>query len=118
AIYLWLPFKTINGNADRVSMMQIWTLDNKVQYIGYINNGRKSFLIYTPDELNTDGFQKPTKLKCEKWGGAARYWKGLAMPLDFYLSEMEIDRDVSVLGDVVQLALEQSLQKFNKSKIK
>ena len=118
AIYLWLPFKTINRNADRTSMIQIWTEDNMVQYVGYINNGRKSFLIYTPDELKTGNVQKPNKLKCGKWAGEARYWKGLAMPLEFYLNKMRISKKVVVLGDLVQLALEHALQKFSKSKIK
>jgi Endonuclease NucS len=128
AIYLWLPFATINGkwnmrgtrgdNYRRTSMMRIWVVDGIVKYIGYIENGRKSWLIVTSDELKDAKFTQPTKLN--KWMkyGDNRYWKGLAMPTQFYLQVMTLTDRSNTLNAFVELALQHSLQRIKKSRQK
>ncbi|MGK7949437.1 MAG: endonuclease NucS domain-containing protein [Xenococcaceae cyanobacterium] len=127
AIYLWLPFTTINGrwnmrmrggreeNYNRTAMMRLWLIDGIVTYVGYIHNGRKSWLIFTSDELENERFSLPSKLKKQKWSGNARYWKGLAMPTDFYLETMGISNNSYSLDFFVELALKHSLHRQKKS---
>jgi hypothetical protein len=128
AIYLWLPFTTINGrwnmrgargeNYRRTSMMRLWVVDGIVKYVGYIENGRKSWLIVTSDELKNEKFTQPTKLN--KWMkyGDSRYWKGLAMPTQFYLQAMTLTDCSDTLNAFVELALQHSLQRIKKSRKK
>lgn len=123
AIYLWLPFTTINGRDDmgkiwgerykRTAMMRLWVVNGFVKYIGYIENGRKSWLIVTSDELEDRKFSLPTKLK--KWRGDDSYWKGLAMPIDYYLKMMKLSESSNSLIELVELALNYSLQRQKKA---
>ncbi len=127
AIYLWLPFTTINGrcnmggirgdNYKKTAMMRLWLVDDMVKYIGYIENGRKSWSVVTNDELQNGIFSKPTKFK--KWtGGYGLYWKGLAMPTQSYLEIMKISEESYSLNTFAELALEHSLQRLRKSRQK
>jgi len=123
AIYLWLPFVTINGQWNmkvrdsykRTAMMRIWVTDGIVQYVGYIENQRKSWLVVTDEEIQTGKFTKPVKLH-RKSGSA--YWKGLAMPTDIYLDLMGFTACSHSLNAFVELALEHSLQRLTKSRQK
>ncbi len=131
AIYLWLPFITINGNLNvkgpreknykRTAMMRLWIVDGIVKHIGYVENGNKGWLVVTNDELQSGTFSKPVKLK--KWmnqyrHSSASYWKGLAMPTQFYLKTMGFTIDSHSLNTFVELALEHSLQRLNKDRQK
>lgn len=104
-------------NYKRTAMMRLWLIDGIVKYIGYIENGRKSWLIVTNDELKNGKFTLPTKLKKQKWGGNLRYWKGLAMPTEFYLETMGISNNSLCLSTFVELALKHSLQRQKKSRL-
>jgi len=121
AAYLWLPFMTVNGQLNirrsdsykRTAMMRLWIVDEVVQYIGYIENQRKSWLIVTDEEIQTGKFTKPTKLHRK---GDSAYWKGLAMPTDIYLELMGFSDCSHSLNAFVQLALDHSLQRLTKNR--
>ncbi len=125
AIYLWLPFVTINGQSNmkvrerdsykRTAMMRIWIADGIVQYVGYIENQRKSWLVVTDEEIQTGKFTKPVKLQRK---GRSAYWKGLAMPTDIYLDLMGFPVRSHSLNAFTELALEHSLQRLTKSRQK
>jgi hypothetical protein len=122
-VYLWLPFTTINGhrnsyrndtkNYQRTSMMRIWLTGNQVNHIGYIDKGRKSWLIVTSEDLEKEGFSQPTKLKFRH--GNDRYWKGLAMPREYYLTLMDLPEDSKHFHEFLDIALDTSLRRFHKS---
>jgi hypothetical protein len=65
-----------------------------VKYIGYIENGRKSWLIFTKQELDNRFFAKPNKLKGSRNSTNPYYyqpyWKSLAISTDVYLKLIEI----------------------------
>jgi hypothetical protein len=124
-IYLWLPFTTINGrfnmqraggeNYKRKAMMRIWVVDGRVSFVGFIANGRKSWLVVTGDELHAETFPLPTKLqKHMRYKNGNHYWKGLAMPTQYYLKTMQLPNHLSSLGEFVNLALEYALQRSQK----
>lgn len=121
AVYLWLPFVTINGQWNtrdsykRTAMMRLWIVDGIVQYIAYIENQRKSWLVVTDEEIQTGKFTKPVKLQKK---GRSAYWKGLAMPTDVYLDLMGFTAHSHSLNSFVELALEHSLQRLTKSRQK
>lgn len=99
----------------RTAMMRLWVVNGIVKYVGYIDNGRKSWLVVTSDELQNGKFLKPTKLqKRMSWDN--RYWKGLAMPTEYYLETMVLSDRSQSLNDFVELALEHSLQRLKKSR--
>jgi hypothetical protein len=102
-------------NFKKTAMMRIWLIDGIVTYVGYIENGRKSWLIVTQDEVENGKFILPTKL--QKWSGSTRYWKGLAMPTEFYLETMKISDRSYCFDFFVELALKHSLQRQQKSPI-
>ncbi len=122
AVYLWLPFTTINGRWNRngfygnhykrTSMMRIWIEHDFVIDIGYIDKQRKSWIVVTQNELNRDQSSQPTKLKFKH--GSDQYWKGLAMPRDFYIKLMGLSKELMVLNDFLELALENAWQRFQK----
>jgi hypothetical protein len=123
AIYLWLPFLTINGRINnsrdsyhRTSMMQIWVVNRNVQYLAYIENGIKSWAVVTNDEINTGAFTRPVKLN--KWMsyGNSRYWKGLAMPTQFYLNHLKPEIETNNLSSFLKLALSHLVLRLKKSK--
>lgn len=132
AIHLWLPFTTINGRSNmkrypkkyrRTSMMRIWTDSNKVQYLGYVHNGRRRWLIVTFQEIKDEKFPIPTKLN--KWlkytGDYCRvsmgsYWKGLAMPFATYVETMNMPNLETSFKEVVQLALDHSLKRYSQQR--
>ncbi|NER26670.1 MAG: hypothetical protein F6J89_03320 [Symploca sp. SIO1C4] len=105
-------------------MMGLWIVDGIVQYVGFIKNGRKSWLIVTNDELQNGKFSRPTKLpkrrgsqwNSEYWKWNSDYWKGLAMPTQFYLKTMALSDHSHSLSAFVELALEHSLQKLKKNR--
>ena len=125
AVYLWLPFVTINGQWNmkarardsykRTAMMRLWIVDGTVQYVAYIENQRKSWLVVTDEEIQTGKFTKPVKLQRK---ADSAYWKGLAMPTDVYLNLMELTARSHSLNAFVELALEHSLQRLTKSRQK
>ena len=122
AIYLWLPFMTVNGQCNmrrdsykRTAMMRIWIVNGTVQYVAYIENQRKSWLVVTDEEIQTGKFTKPVKLQKK---GRSAYWKGLAMPTDTYLDLMGFTARSHSLNSFVELALEHSLQRLTKSRQK
>lgn len=124
SIYLWLPFVTINGRWNRGSirdsykrtaMMQIFIQDGLVQYVGYVHKGSKSWVIITPDEFKDENIPKPTKLKKELYIDEY-YWKGLAMPCEYYLKTQRIDDRSKTLEYFINLALEHSLEKMERRK--
>ncbi|OLP20085.1 hypothetical protein BST81_02275 [Leptolyngbya sp. 'hensonii'] len=125
AIFLWLPFMTVNGqwnmggprseNFKKTAMMRLWIVNDQVTCLAYVENGRKSWLIVTKEEIETGKFSLPTKLR--KWMQYTHsYWKGLAMPVQFYLETMELPDRADSLSSFVELALEHSLQRLRKSK--
>ena len=125
AVYLWLPFVTVNGQWNmkakardsykRTTMMRIWIVDGIVQYVAYIENQRKSWLVVTVEEIQTGKFTKPVKLHRK---ADSAYWKGLAMPTDIYLDLMGFTAHSHSLNAFVELALEHSLQRLTKSRQK
>ena len=122
AIYLWLPFMTVNGQCNmrrdsykRTAMMRLWIDDGIVQYVGYIENQRKSWLVVTDEEIQTGKFTKPVKLQRK---GLSAYWKGLAMPTDIYLDLMGFTSRSHSLNAFVELSLEHSLKRITKSRQK
>jgi len=119
AVYLWLPFMTVNGQCNmrrdsykRTAMMRLWIDNDTVQYVAYIENQRKSWLVITDEEIQTGKFTKPTKLQKK---GRRAYWEGLAMPTDIYLDLMGLTARSHSLNDFVELALEHSLERLTKS---
>ncbi len=125
AVYLWLPFVTINGQSNmkaverdsykRTAMMRIWIADGIVRYVAYIENQRKSWLVVTDEEIQMGKFTKPVKLQRK---GRSAYWKGLAMPTDIYLDLMSFPARSHSLNAFIELALEHSLQRLTKSRQK
>jgi hypothetical protein len=123
AIYLWLPFTTINGPSNlkwggdkykRTAMMRLWVVGGEVESIAYVENGRKSWVVVTQDEIEKQIFSRPTKMSRGGYGGSD-YWKGLAMPTQYYLGTMGIIVKSYSLTEFVELALENALQRFKKS---
>jgi hypothetical protein len=123
AIYLWLPFLTINGRINnsresyqRTSMMRIWVVNENVQYLAYIENGKKSWVVITDDEINSGIFTRPVKLN--KWMkyGNSRYWKGLAMPTQFYLNHLKLEVETNNLSSFLELALNHLVFRLKKTK--
>jgi Endonuclease NucS len=123
AIYLWLPFLTVNGGINnskesyqRTSMMRIWVVNGNVQYLGYVENGKKSWVVITDDEISSGAFTKPVKLN--KWMkyGNSRYWKGLAMPTQFYLNHLKLEVETNNLSSFLDLALNHLVFRLKKSK--
>lgn len=124
AIYLWLPFITINGSryggvisdrCKRTAMMRLWVKNEVVQYIGYIENGRKSWRVMTPDEFNDETIPTPTKLK-KNYYSDEHYWKGLAMPTEDYFKICKIVDRPHTLQSLIDLALEHSVARAQRSK--
>lgn len=123
AIYLWLPFITINGRRGqgiiqdrykRTAMMRLWIENELVQYVGYIDKGRKSWIVITPDEFKDETIPTPTKLK--KNYSYEHYWKGLAMPTEYYFKICQIVDRPHTLHSLIDLALEHSLARAQRSK--
>lgn len=122
AVYLWLPFMTINGQYNirrdsykKTVMMRLWIADSIVQYVAYIENQRKSWLVVTDEEIQTGKFTKPIKLHRK---ANSAYWKGLAIPTDVYLDLMGFIARSHSLNAFVELSLEHSLQRLTKSRQK
>jgi hypothetical protein len=126
AIYLWLPFTTFIGyinknhtradNYKRTVMMKLWLVGGIVEYLGYIEHARKSWIVVTESELQSGQFPLPTKLK--KHRGNQRYWEGLAMPTEFYLGTINLACDSYSLSSFIRLAFQHALQKQEKSRKK
>lgn len=124
AIYLWLPFITINGpryggvipdGCKKTAMMRLWVENEAVQYIGYIENGRKSWKVITPDEFNDETIPTPTKLK-KNYDPDKPYWKGLAMPTESYFRICRIVDRPHTLQSFIDLALEHSVARAQRNK--
>lgn len=127
AIYIWLPFTTVSGRLHigrecrdtfkRTAMMRLWVVDEIVKYVGFIKNGRKSWLVVTSEELQNGTFTKPTKLQ-KSMDTNKYYWNGLAMPTQLYLKMMGISENSESLKTFVELALEHSIQRIQKNRKK
>jgi len=122
-IYLWLPFVTINGRSNqgafqdrykRTAMMRLWVENELVQYVGYIDKGRKSWIVITPDEFKDETIPTPTKLKNNY--SYEHYWKGLAMPTEDYFKICQIVDRPHTLQSFIDLALEHSVSRAQRSK--
>jgi len=122
-IYLWLPFLTINARSNqgafqdrykRTAMMRLWVENELVQYVGYIDKGRKSWIVITPDEFKDETIPTPTKLK--KNYSYEHYWKGLAMPTEDYFKICQIVDRPHTLQSLIDLALEHSVARVQRSK--
>ncbi|CAN1210198.1 DUF91 domain-containing protein [Tumidithrix helvetica PCC 7403] len=121
AIYLWLPFTTVNGRINmmretykKTSMMRLWIVDGEVEFLAYVENKRKSWLVFTKDELENQKFPRPTKMRGRRYG-EIHYWEGLAMPTQFYLETMGMIDKSHSLSDFVALALDHALKRYTKS---
>ena len=103
--------------------MRGWADSNEVQYLGYVHNGRRRWLIVTFQEIKDERFPIPTKLN--KWlkytddycrVSRGSFWKGLAMPFATYVETMNMPNLETSFKEVVQLSLDHSLKRYSQQR--